>query len=72
LGINIDYDLQGRPIRRQLQDAYTKEPILIITVIEGEADTGLVTIKDMRDRSEKKLKVNELGEVVTNLVVARK
>jgi histidyl-tRNA synthetase len=68
LGINIDYDLQGRPIRRQLQDAYSKASILIITIIEEDVKAGLVTIKDIRDRSERKVKIDQLVDLV-NLIV---
>jgi histidyl-tRNA synthetase len=71
-GISIDYDMQGRPMRRQVQDAYSKESILIIMITEEFAETGLVTIKDVRDHSEKKLRVDKLGELLNNQLVAPK
>ncbi len=69
-GIRTDYDLQGRPIRRQLQDAYSKESMLIVTVLEQDVGSGVVTIKDTRNRSEMKLNVDELGDKLTRLILA--
>ena len=66
-GINTDYDIQKRSIRRQLEDAYTKNSLLIIFVVEGEIENGLVTLKDMKDRTEIKLDVNHLTEAVSEL-----
>ena len=62
-GINTDYDIQKRSIRKQLEDAYTKNSLLIIFVVEGEIENGLVTLKDMKDRTETQLNVNLLTEV---------
>jgi histidyl-tRNA synthetase len=66
-GINTDYDIQKRSIRRQLEDAYAKNSLLIIFVVEGEIENGLVTLKDMKDRTEIKLDVNHLTEAVSEL-----
>ena len=63
-GIYTDYDIQGRSIRRQLEDAYAKNSLLIVLVVQGEIENGLVTLKDMKDRTETKLDVNHLQEVV--------
>jgi len=63
-GIYTDYDIQGRSIRRQLEDAYTKNSLLIVLVVQGEIENGLVTLKDMKDRTETKLNVNHLQEAV--------
>ena len=63
-GIYTDYDIQGRSIRRQLEDAYTKNSLLIVLVVQGEIENGLVTLKDMKDRTETKLDVNHLQEAV--------
>ncbi len=48
-GIYTDYDIQGRSIRRQLEDAYAKNSLLIVLVVQGEIENGLVTLKDMKD-----------------------
>lgn len=66
-GINTDYDIQKRSIRRQLEDAYAKNSLLIIFVVEGEIENGLVTVKDMKDRTETQLNVNHLTEAVCKL-----
>ncbi len=66
-GIYTDYDIQGRSIRRQLEDAYTKNSLLIVLVVQGEIENGLVTLKDMKDRTETKLNVNHLQEVVSRV-----
>lgn len=63
-GIYTDYDIQGRSIRRQLEDAYAKNSLLIVLVVQGEIENGLVTLKDMKDRTETKLNVNHLQEAV--------
>ncbi|HXX98134.1 MAG TPA: ATP phosphoribosyltransferase regulatory subunit, partial [Candidatus Bathyarchaeia archaeon] len=66
-GINTDYDIQERSIRKQLEDAYAKNSLLIIFVVEGEIGNGLVTLKDMKDRTETLLNVNNLTEEVCKL-----
>jgi len=66
-GINTDYDIQKRSIRKQLEDAYSKNSLLIIFVVEGEIENGLVTLKDMKDRTETLLNVNNLTEQVCKL-----
>jgi histidyl-tRNA synthetase len=66
-GIYTDYDIQGRSIRRQLEDAYTKNALLIVLVDQGEIENGLVTLKDMKDRTETKLNVNHLQEAVSRV-----
>jgi len=63
-GIYTDYDIQGRSIRRQLEDAYAKNSLLIVLVVQGEIENGFVTLKDMKDRTETKLNVNHLQEAV--------
>jgi histidyl-tRNA synthetase len=63
-GVCTDYDIQGRSIRRQLEDAYTKNSLLIVLVVQGEIENGLVTLKDMKDRTETKLNLNHLQEAV--------
>ena len=63
-GIYTDYDIQGRSIRRQLEDANTKNSLLIVLVVQGEIENGLVTLKDMKNRTETKLNVNHLQENV--------
>jgi histidyl-tRNA synthetase len=66
-GVCTDYDIQGRSIRRQLEDAYTKNSLLIVLVVQGEIENGLVTLKDMKDRTETKLNVNHLQEAVCRM-----
>ncbi|MDQ6667423.1 MAG: ATP phosphoribosyltransferase regulatory subunit, partial [Thermoproteota archaeon] len=63
-GIYTDYDIQGRSIRRQLEDAYAKNSLLIVLVVQGEIENGFVTLKDLKDRTETKLNVNHLQEAV--------
>ena len=66
-GINTDYDIQKRSIQKQLADASAKNSLLIIFVVEGEIGNGLVTLKDMKDRTETLLNVNNLTEEVCKL-----
>jgi histidyl-tRNA synthetase len=70
-GIYTDYDIQGRPIRRQLEDAYTKNPLLIVLVAQGDIESGLVTLKDMKHGTESKLNVNHLQETVSRSFLLR-
>jgi histidyl-tRNA synthetase len=70
-GIYTDYDIQGRAIRRQLEDAYTKNSLLIVLVVQGEIESGVVTLNDLRHRTETKLKVNHLQEAVSRLFPQR-
>jgi len=61
-GIMTDYDLLGRALRRQLEDAATKGAIVAVIVAPSEAVSEEVIIKSMKDGAEKKYRMSALTE----------
>jgi histidyl-tRNA synthetase len=68
-GIITDYDLQGRVLRKQLQDASTKRALLTIIVGPDEIKNGQVTVRSMKDGSETKQKVEDLAKNLNNMLL---
>ena len=53
-GVIADYDLQGRTLRKQLDDASTKGALITVIVAPDEIKYGQVTVRLMKDGSESK------------------
>jgi len=67
-GISTDYDTQRRSLRKQLEDAIAKGSALTVIIKEKDAENGVVTLQDMRERVETKLSVKDLKQVAYKLV----
>jgi histidyl-tRNA synthetase len=61
-GISTDYDLNERALRKQLDDAASKDAALTVIVAPEEIEKGQVTVRSMSDGTESKQKVSELAE----------
>jgi histidyl-tRNA synthetase len=51
-GIAADYDILGRALRKQMDDASTKGALVALIVAPGEIAEGKVTVKSMKDGAE--------------------
>jgi histidyl-tRNA synthetase len=67
-GISTDYDTQRRSLRKQLEDAIAKSSALTVIIKEKDAENGVVTLQDMRERVETKLSVKDLKQVAYKFV----
>ena len=67
-GINTDYSLNERVLRKQLDDAASKDAVLTVIVAPEEIEKGQVTVRSMNDGTESKKKVNELAESLYNIL----
>jgi histidyl-tRNA synthetase len=67
-GFATEFDLQNRSLSRQLDDALSKRASVVVIVAPRELERGEVTIKSLRDGTEKKLEmrnlVNELSSEI--------
>lgn len=68
-GIITDYDLQGRVLRKQLQDASTKGALLTVIVGPDEIKNGQVTVRSMKEGNESKQKVEDLAKNLNNMLL---
>jgi histidyl-tRNA synthetase len=59
-GFATDFDLQHRSLSRQLDDALSKRASVVVIVAPRELERGAVTIKSLRDGTEKKLEMRNL------------
>jgi histidyl-tRNA synthetase len=69
-GIAADYDIVGRALRKQLDDASMKGAMLAVIVAPSEIAEGQVIVKSMKDGTEIKHSVSKLAEVVSNMIKA--
>jgi histidyl-tRNA synthetase len=67
-GINTDYSLNERVLRKQLDDAASKDAVLTVIVAPEEIEKGQVTVRSMNDGTESKKKVNELAKSLYNIL----
>ena len=51
-GIIADYDMQGKALRKQLDEASTKHALVTIIVATDEIKNGMVTMRTMKDGTE--------------------
>jgi len=68
-GVIADYDLQGRTLRKQLDDASTKGALITVIVAPDEIKYGQVTVRLMKDGSESKRTINDLAETLNDLIL---
>ena len=68
-GVITDYDLQGRTLRKQLDDASTKGALITVIVAPDEIKYGQVTVRLMKDGSESKRTINDLAETLNDLIL---
>jgi histidyl-tRNA synthetase len=61
-GIKVDYDMHGRSLRKQLDDASIKGAVLTIIVAPNELAAGQVTIRSMKDGAESRCYIANIGE----------
>ncbi|UVS69447.1 histidine--tRNA ligase [Nitrososphaera viennensis] len=67
-GIATDYDMLGRALRKQLDDASTKGAAVAIIVAPAELAENKVTVKSMKDGSETKQDISRLAEAVSKML----
>jgi histidyl-tRNA synthetase len=68
-GVIVDYDLQGRTLRKQLDDASTKGALITVIVAPDEIKYGQVTVRLMKDGSESKRTINDLAKSLNDLIL---
>jgi histidyl-tRNA synthetase len=68
-GVITDYDLQGRTLRKQLDDASTKGALITVIVAPDEIKYGQVTVRLMKDGSESRLSINDLAKSLNDLIL---
>jgi histidyl-tRNA synthetase len=67
-GISTDYNVNERTLRKQLDDAASKNAVLTVIVAPEEIEKGQVTVRSMSDGIESKQKVNELAKSLYNIL----
>jgi histidyl-tRNA synthetase len=68
-GVITDYDLLGRSLGKQLQDASTKGAQLTVIVAPDEIKNGQVTLRSMKDGSETKQNVEDLAKNLNKMLL---
>jgi histidyl-tRNA synthetase len=67
-GISTEYNVNERTLRKQLDDAASKNAVLTVIVAPEEIEKGQVTVRSMSDGIESKQKVNELAKTLYNIL----
>jgi histidyl-tRNA synthetase len=67
-GIRTDYNLNERALRKQLDDAASKDAVITVIVAPEEIEKGQVTVRSMSDGTETKQNVNELAKSLHNIL----
>jgi len=68
-GVITEYDIQGRILRKQLDDASTKGALITVIVAPDEIKNGQVTVRSMRDGSESKQAINDLAKNLNDMML---
>jgi histidyl-tRNA synthetase len=68
-GVITDYDLQGRTLRKQLDDASTKGALITVIVAPDEIKYGQVTVRLMKDGSESRRSIDDLAKSLNDLIL---
>lgn len=68
--ITTDYDILGRALRKQLDDASMKGAALAIIVASNEIAAGQVIVRSMRDGTENKYPASNLAEMLHKMLRA--
>jgi len=63
-GVAADYDILGRSLRKQLDDASMKNAVLAVIVAPNEIAAGQVIVRTMKDGAENKHSINNLAEAL--------
>lgn len=67
-GIATDYDMLGRALRKQLEDASTKGAAVAIIIAPAELAENKATIKSLKDGSETKQDIPSIIEAVSRML----
>ena len=69
-GIATDYDILGRALRKQLDDASMKGAAAAVIVAPAEIAAGQVTIRSMKDGSESKQSIDKIAQALASMLRA--
>ena len=69
-GISVDYDMLGRALRKQLNDASNKGAEFVVIVAPNEIEAGQVILRSMKDGTESKQYANGLKETLSKMLRA--
>jgi histidyl-tRNA synthetase len=67
-GIETDYDMLGRALRKQMDDASSKGAAVAVIVASAELAENKVTIKSMKDGSEAKHGIANVADAVKKML----
>jgi histidyl-tRNA synthetase len=67
-GVTADYDILGRGLRKQLDDASMKNASLVVIIAPNEIAAGQVIVRSMKDGTENKLSMNNLAEALSKML----
>jgi histidyl-tRNA synthetase len=68
-GIVTDYDLHGRTLRKQLEDASAKGAFATVIVSPDEIEMGQVTVHSMKDGGESKQYIKDIAKNVNTMLL---
>jgi len=69
-GITADYDILGRSLRKQLDDASMKGAALAVIVAPSEIAAGQVIVRSMKDGTESKHQISSLAQALAEMLRA--
>ena len=69
-GIPADYDMLGRALRKQLDDASAKGAAITVIAAAGELAEGKVVVRSMKDGTESKQPVAGIADVAGRMLRA--
>ena len=69
-GVATEYDLLGRPLKKQLEDASIRNAVVAVIVAPQEFSDGAVIIKSLKEGKEEKHSVDKLADVLDNILRA--
>jgi histidyl-tRNA synthetase len=69
-GISVDYDILGRALRKQLNDASNKGAEFVVIVAPNEIQAGQVILRSMNEGTESKYYVQGLKETISKMLKA--
>jgi histidyl-tRNA synthetase len=67
-GVTADYDILGRALRKQLDDASMKNAALAVIVAPNEIAAGQVIVRSMKDGAESKLPASNLAGALRKML----
>ncbi|HYY40740.1 MAG TPA: ATP phosphoribosyltransferase regulatory subunit, partial [Nitrososphaera sp.] len=69
-GVSVDYDMLGRALRKQLNDASNKGAEFVVIVAPNEIQAGQVILRSMKDGYESRHYLNTLKETLSKMLRA--